>query len=177
VGWNLNSGVQVWKQVLCHLGHTSNPLYPGCFGDGGSQKLFAWGWPWTKILPISASQVARITGMNQQCPGRCCILLFYFFNLSPSIWNNSFTFSWLLLPWHFRWLQVSYFVECPSIWDCSFVVRYIQVKHLGMNITKVVLTASCQVVHNFISLLVWFLLWLVEVLSVATRLLQYKVSI
>jgi hypothetical protein len=24
-------------------------------------------WPWTMILPISASQLARITGVNHQC--------------------------------------------------------------------------------------------------------------
>jgi hypothetical protein len=29
----------------------------------GSCDLLAWGWPWTSSLPISASQVARITGM------------------------------------------------------------------------------------------------------------------
>jgi hypothetical protein len=28
---------------------------------GGAQKLFAWGWPQTSVLPISSSQVATIT--------------------------------------------------------------------------------------------------------------------
>jgi hypothetical protein len=27
-----------------------------------------WGWLWTTILPISASQVARITGISHQHP-------------------------------------------------------------------------------------------------------------
>jgi hypothetical protein len=26
------------------------------------------GWPWTKILPILASQIARITVVSHQCP-------------------------------------------------------------------------------------------------------------
>jgi hypothetical protein len=34
--------------------------------------VWSWGticqvWPWTKILPISASQVARIIGVSHQC--------------------------------------------------------------------------------------------------------------
>jgi hypothetical protein len=29
--------------------------------------LFCPGWPWTLILPISASQVAGITGMSPEC--------------------------------------------------------------------------------------------------------------
>jgi hypothetical protein len=27
------------------------------------------GWPWTMILLMSASQVARIIGVSHQCPG------------------------------------------------------------------------------------------------------------
>jgi hypothetical protein len=30
----------------------------------GSHKLFCWGWPGTVILPITASQVSRITGIT-----------------------------------------------------------------------------------------------------------------
>jgi hypothetical protein len=33
-----------------------------------SQELFPCGWPWTKILLISASQIARITGVSHQSP-------------------------------------------------------------------------------------------------------------
>jgi hypothetical protein len=35
VGWNLNSGLHVAKQVLFHLSHTSSPFCSGDFGDGG----------------------------------------------------------------------------------------------------------------------------------------------
>jgi hypothetical protein len=34
------------------------------WGWGGSHELFSPGWPQTSILPISASQVARITGVS-----------------------------------------------------------------------------------------------------------------
>jgi hypothetical protein len=37
----------------------------GYFGDGFSQTICP-GWPGTSILPISSSQVARITGMSHQ---------------------------------------------------------------------------------------------------------------
>jgi hypothetical protein len=30
--------------------------------------LFAWGWLQTKILLISSSRLARITGIRHQCP-------------------------------------------------------------------------------------------------------------
>jgi hypothetical protein len=49
----------------------------------GSSELFAWGWLWSKILLISASWVARITGMRHQLPA-----LFLPFHLSlviPSV--------------------------------------------------------------------------------------------
>jgi hypothetical protein len=68
-------GTEVWtqdfaltKQALYHLSYTSSPF---C-----SVFIFFWRWgshklclslPRTMILPISASQVVRITGMNQ-CP-------------------------------------------------------------------------------------------------------------
>jgi hypothetical protein len=47
------------KQVLYHLSHTY-------LEKGGSHELFAGGWPRTLILPISASQVARVTCVSHQ---------------------------------------------------------------------------------------------------------------
>jgi hypothetical protein len=44
---------------------------PALFCDGvfkiGSLELFAWSWHWNPILLISASCVARITGVSHQC--------------------------------------------------------------------------------------------------------------
>jgi hypothetical protein len=45
------------------LSHTSSPLCSGYFGDGISQTIYS-GWPQTSMLPISASQVAKITGVS-----------------------------------------------------------------------------------------------------------------
>jgi hypothetical protein len=52
-------------QVLYHLNHTSSPFCSAYFGDG-ILKTICPGWLQTIILPISASQVARITGVSCQ---------------------------------------------------------------------------------------------------------------
>jgi hypothetical protein len=52
-----------FAQVLYYLTHTSGPFCSGYFGDGVLQTICS-GWPQTVILPILASQVARITGMT-----------------------------------------------------------------------------------------------------------------
>jgi hypothetical protein len=52
-------GFMLAKQVV----QTASPFCPGYFGDGVSQTI-CLGWPQTSILPISASQVARITGRS-----------------------------------------------------------------------------------------------------------------
>jgi hypothetical protein len=43
-----------------HLSHTSSLFCSGYFGDGVCWTICP-GWPWTVILPISASQIPRIT--------------------------------------------------------------------------------------------------------------------
>jgi hypothetical protein len=50
------------------LSHSTSPFFV-CDGffEIGSCELFAWWWLQTVILVISASQVARITGMSPQC--------------------------------------------------------------------------------------------------------------
>jgi hypothetical protein len=57
------------KQVLYHLSHTSSPFCSGYFGDVemGSHELFFPSWLQIKILPISASKIARITSASH-CP-------------------------------------------------------------------------------------------------------------
>jgi hypothetical protein len=40
----------------------------------GSHELFAWGWLRTTILLISASWVARITGVSHQHLARICFI-------------------------------------------------------------------------------------------------------
>jgi hypothetical protein len=60
----------------------------------GSQELFAWGWPQTVILLISASQVASITGMSHQCPLTLCFLTTFH---SPEVSLISLNFIALLI--------------------------------------------------------------------------------
>jgi hypothetical protein len=52
-----------------------------CFFKIGPLKLFASGWPQTVIFPMSASQVARITGMSHQHPTFLGFLVFGFFEI------------------------------------------------------------------------------------------------
>jgi hypothetical protein len=58
------------------LSHTSSPFCSGYFG-GGILWTICPGWPWTEILPISASQVARITDINHSA--QVSISVFSFF--------------------------------------------------------------------------------------------------
>jgi hypothetical protein len=51
------------KQGFYHLSHTSSSFCSGYFGDGVSE-LFAWAGLKLRFLLISASQVARITGVS-----------------------------------------------------------------------------------------------------------------
>jgi hypothetical protein len=50
--------------VLYCLSHTSSPFCSGYFGDGGVSHTICLGWLQTAILLISASQIARITGLT-----------------------------------------------------------------------------------------------------------------
>jgi hypothetical protein len=40
----------------------------GEWGRGGFSRTISTGWPRTENLPVSASQVARITGVSHQSP-------------------------------------------------------------------------------------------------------------
>jgi hypothetical protein len=63
---------ELTKQALYHLSLISSPFCSGYFEDGVLQSINL-GWPWTAILPISASQVARITGRRHKCPAAAWI--------------------------------------------------------------------------------------------------------
>jgi hypothetical protein len=65
--WLLFCESRVWsqgfvlvKQVLYYLSHTSSPFCSGYFRDGVLRAICV-GWPWTVILPSSASQVQNLT--------------------------------------------------------------------------------------------------------------------
>jgi hypothetical protein len=69
--------------VLYCLRHTSTLFCPGYFEDGVSPTL-SWDCPRTTILPISASQVAKITGMF--C-GFLVFFVFFFFG-GTGVWTQ-----------------------------------------------------------------------------------------
>jgi hypothetical protein len=64
--WGFELGFTLIMQVLYCLSHTSSsPFYSGYFWRWGlTNYLPSPGWPWTVILPISASQAFRITGLS-----------------------------------------------------------------------------------------------------------------
>jgi hypothetical protein len=59
----LGFGLRPAKQVFYCLSHTSSPFCSGYFGDGVTE-LFALAGLGITVLPISVSQVSRITGMS-----------------------------------------------------------------------------------------------------------------
>jgi hypothetical protein len=71
----LNSGFCSYKQVLYCLSHTSSPFCYDYFGDVVSQTICS-GCPRATILPITVSQVARVTGMSNQCSASVPFLCF-----------------------------------------------------------------------------------------------------
>jgi hypothetical protein len=56
----------VTKQVLFLLSHTSRSILL-CYFRGGVSQTISLGCPQSTILLISASQVAKITGVSHQC--------------------------------------------------------------------------------------------------------------
>jgi hypothetical protein len=62
-GTDLGFALLLAKQALYHLSHNFIPFFSDYFGDGLSRTICP-GWLQTMILLISASQVARITGVS-----------------------------------------------------------------------------------------------------------------
>jgi hypothetical protein len=84
----------VGKQTLYHLNHTTRQ-----FALVILEMEFSWtvclGWPWTTTLPISASQVARITGLSHWCPTHSLLI--------PLYWSCSCQSSFWLPSCHIQW--------------------------------------------------------------------------
>jgi hypothetical protein len=61
-------GTGVWTQGFTGLDHTSSPFLFWLFWRWNILNYFiCLGWPQNVILSLSASQVARITGVSHQC--------------------------------------------------------------------------------------------------------------
>jgi hypothetical protein len=67
-------------------------FYSGYFGDGVSQTI-CLGYPQTVILPISASQVARITGVSYQCPAALLMFPCAYFQIVPCPLTSLFIYT------------------------------------------------------------------------------------
>jgi hypothetical protein len=92
------------------LSYFTSPFFVKGFFKVGSHKLFALGWFWTPILLISASWVARITGVSRRRPA---LLIFLPPLAFPQFSKNSCFILSFLFP--FWWLVRSYSsVLCPG---------------------------------------------------------------
>jgi hypothetical protein len=67
VGLGLNSGLHTCKVGALMLETHIQYILLWLFWRWGVSQTTCPGWPWTLILLISASQVARITGVSHQC--------------------------------------------------------------------------------------------------------------
>jgi hypothetical protein len=79
----------VWTQDL-HLEPLHQPYFCEGFFEIGSHRTICQGWLWTAIFLISASWVAKITGVSHWRPA----IFFFLQNSEPSIY---FYDVWLLL--------------------------------------------------------------------------------
>jgi hypothetical protein len=70
-------GFTLAKQTLYCLSHTSSAFCSGYFGDEVLWTICS-NWLRVMILLISASKVARITGVSHQCPANFYLLVWVF---------------------------------------------------------------------------------------------------
>jgi hypothetical protein len=117
------SGFWAWVPALYHLNHTSSSFCSDYFGHGMLQTICPH-WPWTAILQISVSQVARVTSMNHQCPANNDFLintmvlpeqLNHTFDLWPITWQELFRHTFCLIPKVFLYLNLK-FLSVPWRW-------------------------------------------------------------
>jgi hypothetical protein len=78
----------VTRQARYHLNHSVSPVFVLGVFKIESCELFAWGWLPTMMLLISASWVARITGVRCWRPAKRCLFILNW------ILIDYFTFYW-----------------------------------------------------------------------------------
>jgi hypothetical protein len=74
-------GLTLARQALYHLNHSTSPFLCWVFLDRFSRTI-CLGWLWTLILLISASSVARTTGVSHQ---HYTLFIFFAVNKLPEI--------------------------------------------------------------------------------------------
>jgi hypothetical protein len=109
-----------------------HPAWSGYFEDGVSWTI-CLGWPWTVILPISASQVAKITGVSHLCLIRTWV--FAQAHLEPlillSCWDYSseslfLTLSLFLLS-HWQMANVTFLTLHSNLFLSEFDLFYLYI--------------------------------------------------
>jgi hypothetical protein len=65
--WRLNSGLCAYKAGILLLEPCLQSILLWLFFGDGVMRTICPNWPQTSILPISASQEAKITGMSHTC--------------------------------------------------------------------------------------------------------------
>jgi hypothetical protein len=95
----------------------------------GSHEVFPWYWPWTVILPISASQVARCSGVSHQHLAMLRIIIFWlYFEQSFCVFSrlaSNLRSSCLILPRagiigvcsHNQLCFITLYITCCSRWS------------------------------------------------------------
>jgi hypothetical protein len=75
--WSLNSDLHTWKASILLLEPYLQSILLWLFWRWGLVSYFS-GCSQTSVLPISASQVARITAMSHQCLAICYNIFIYY---------------------------------------------------------------------------------------------------
>jgi hypothetical protein len=92
------------QEFYC-LSHTSSPFFFSCydyFGHWVSQAI-CLGWPQTVILPILASQRARVTSMSHQHLAKLHSLIWVLVTWVCSVWKK---YLYLYIYIYHIWLYV-----------------------------------------------------------------------
>jgi hypothetical protein len=130
-------GFMLTKQVLYCFSLTSSPFCSGYFG-GGVWKTICPGWLRTTILLISASQVARLTGLSYWC----LAMVYFLSNLHAWLFTST-VFHWLestegmnlcsqisirscqkLLLHTFRWSHTFYSLSTFIYWWITLIFKW-----------------------------------------------------
>jgi hypothetical protein len=116
--WGLNSGFHTCKVVTLSPGPCLLSIFALVIFEDGVLRTSCLGWLWTLILPISASQVARITGVSHWHPADFFYFLIFggtgvWLRASHLLGRCSFTWATPSAPYRCLQKSLSYWAWCP----------------------------------------------------------------